>query len=184
MPTYEYEHRGPGCSAGRKFEIVQGFHDDPYSKCPLCGRPVTRLISVPLSAMVVGKDPSYEMARAHRAGTFKPELVPLSAHPELVENKRELRRRRDERKKRFVEEQEMIRQGRTPPRLRDWRKQKQRETEEEFSTPLPTESNAPEARWRTVEDLRRHQPDRPIPKKGSDPRAIGAGGARTTAMED
>lgn len=40
MPTYEYE-----CPAGHQFELFQKMTDKPRAKCPVCGKPATRLIS-------------------------------------------------------------------------------------------------------------------------------------------
>ncbi len=40
MPTYEYQ-----CSAGHPFEVVQKMSAKPRAKCPVCGKPATRLIS-------------------------------------------------------------------------------------------------------------------------------------------
>lgn len=42
MPLYEYE-----CDAGHRFERIQKFSDPPIEKCPVCGKPVHRLISSP-----------------------------------------------------------------------------------------------------------------------------------------
>jgi putative FmdB family regulatory protein len=46
MPVYEYEHTGDACSLGIRFEIVQSIADKPFSRCPGCGRPVRKLISL------------------------------------------------------------------------------------------------------------------------------------------
>jgi putative FmdB family regulatory protein len=40
MPIYEY-----GCEAGHRFEVKQKFSDAPITTCPVCGIPVTKLIS-------------------------------------------------------------------------------------------------------------------------------------------
>jgi len=40
MPTYEYE-----CPSGHQFELFQKMTDKPRAKCPVCGKPATRLIS-------------------------------------------------------------------------------------------------------------------------------------------
>jgi putative FmdB family regulatory protein len=42
MPLYEYE-----CDAGHRFERIQKFSDPPIENCPVCGKPVHRLISSP-----------------------------------------------------------------------------------------------------------------------------------------
>ncbi len=45
MPIYEYECTG----CGHRFELRQGFHDDPVECCPLCkGRSRRGINSVPL----------------------------------------------------------------------------------------------------------------------------------------
>ena len=42
MPIYEYE-----CKACKKVhELIQKFSDAPMKKCPDCGKPVTKLISL------------------------------------------------------------------------------------------------------------------------------------------
>lgn len=40
MPTYEY-----GCAAGHRFEVTQKMSDPPLTKCQVCERPVSKLIS-------------------------------------------------------------------------------------------------------------------------------------------
>ena len=43
MPLYEYE-----CDAcGQRFEQIQSFSDPPVEKCPTCGGPVRKLMSMP-----------------------------------------------------------------------------------------------------------------------------------------
>jgi putative FmdB family regulatory protein len=42
MPLYEYE-----CDSGHRFERIQKYSDPPIEKCPVCGKPVHRLISSP-----------------------------------------------------------------------------------------------------------------------------------------
>jgi len=46
MPVYEYEHTEPPCHIGRIFEVTQSLEERPLSKCPQCGRPVKKLISL------------------------------------------------------------------------------------------------------------------------------------------
>ncbi len=46
MPVYEYEHEGEGCALGRIFELTQSMYSAKFSKCPQCGAPVKRLISL------------------------------------------------------------------------------------------------------------------------------------------
>jgi putative FmdB family regulatory protein len=46
MPIYEYEHTREACSLGGRFEIRQSISDKPLKKCPECGRPVKKLISL------------------------------------------------------------------------------------------------------------------------------------------
>ena len=46
MPVYEYEHTEHGCSMGRLFEVNQSLEERPLSKCPQCGRPIKKLISL------------------------------------------------------------------------------------------------------------------------------------------
>ncbi|MGH7144639.1 MAG: FmdB family zinc ribbon protein [Planctomycetota bacterium] len=46
MPIYEYEHvaqKGKNCTA--VFEEFQTMQDPPLTACPVCGKPVHRLIS-------------------------------------------------------------------------------------------------------------------------------------------
>ena len=40
MPTYEYR-----CPEGHAFEKFQKITDKPRAKCPVCGKPATRVIS-------------------------------------------------------------------------------------------------------------------------------------------
>ncbi|MEP6574136.1 MAG: zinc ribbon domain-containing protein, partial [Gemmatimonadota bacterium] len=40
MPTYEYR-----CPVGHEFEKFQKMSDKPRAKCPVCGKPATRLMS-------------------------------------------------------------------------------------------------------------------------------------------
>lgn len=40
MPTYEYR-----CTAGHDFQLVQRMSDKPKTKCPVCGKAASRLIS-------------------------------------------------------------------------------------------------------------------------------------------
>ncbi len=46
MAVYEYEHIGEPCDIGPMFEVTQSIHDDQLTKCPNCGNPVKRLISL------------------------------------------------------------------------------------------------------------------------------------------
>jgi len=46
MPVYEYEHQGEGCDLGTVFETIQSIRDNKLEKCPECGVPVKRLISL------------------------------------------------------------------------------------------------------------------------------------------
>ena len=46
MPVYEYEHLGEPCSEGQMFEYRQVAADWPLTKCPTCGGPVKKLMSV------------------------------------------------------------------------------------------------------------------------------------------
>ncbi len=46
MPVYEYEHVGEACSLGSMFEVTQPMNDDVLEKCPECGEPVKKLISL------------------------------------------------------------------------------------------------------------------------------------------
>jgi len=46
MPVYEYEHTGPACPIGRIFEVTQSLKERSLSKCPQCGRPIKKLISL------------------------------------------------------------------------------------------------------------------------------------------
>jgi putative FmdB family regulatory protein len=46
MPVYEYEHVEDGCEWGNTFDTVQAMADDPHTRCPNCGQPVRKLISL------------------------------------------------------------------------------------------------------------------------------------------
>lgn len=46
MPVYEYEHTESVCSMGRIFEVSQPLEERPLGKCPQCGRPIKKLISL------------------------------------------------------------------------------------------------------------------------------------------
>ena len=46
MPVYEYEHTEHPCSIGRIFEVSQSLKESPLSKCPQCGQPIKKLISL------------------------------------------------------------------------------------------------------------------------------------------
>jgi putative FmdB family regulatory protein len=46
MPVYEYEHIEHPCSMGPIFEVSQSLEERPLSKCPQCGRPIKKLISL------------------------------------------------------------------------------------------------------------------------------------------
>jgi len=46
MPVYEYEHIEGSCEKGSQFEITQSITSDKLKKCPHCGEPVRRLISL------------------------------------------------------------------------------------------------------------------------------------------
>lgn len=46
MPVYEYEHIGKACGLGSRFEVTRPMAAAPLQKCPDCGRPVRKLISL------------------------------------------------------------------------------------------------------------------------------------------
>ena len=46
MPIYEYEHIETPCSHGVVFEVEQVMNDLPLTRCPYCGGPVRKLLSV------------------------------------------------------------------------------------------------------------------------------------------
>jgi len=46
MPVYEYEHLGPGCGKGKRFEFIQRILSAKLTVCPDCGTEVRRLISL------------------------------------------------------------------------------------------------------------------------------------------
>jgi len=55
MPIYEYESKNPGkgCEKCRtRFEIFQQTSEAPLVKCPVCGRPVKKVISWCRAAIV------------------------------------------------------------------------------------------------------------------------------------
>lgn len=46
MPIYEYEHTDAVCRLGKSFEWTQSISSEKLSKCPECGEPVKRLVSL------------------------------------------------------------------------------------------------------------------------------------------
>ena len=46
MPVYEYEHLDSGCTLGKQFELRQSLDSEKLERCPECGKPVKRLISL------------------------------------------------------------------------------------------------------------------------------------------
>jgi len=65
MPIYEYESINPekGCQRCRnRFEIFQKPSEPPISKCPFCGGPVKKVISLCRAAIV---ETSEETAKVH-----------------------------------------------------------------------------------------------------------------------
>ncbi|MCX6992264.1 MAG: zinc ribbon domain-containing protein [Kiritimatiellaeota bacterium] len=70
MPIREYQVNDPaqGCAACRQpFERLESMQALPLDKCPVCGAPVSRLISAP----VVGGSKSSLDRRASQAGFHK-----------------------------------------------------------------------------------------------------------------
>lgn len=70
MPIREYQVNDPaqGCAAcHRPFERLEGLKALPLAKCPVCGAPVSRLISMP----TVGGSKSSLDRRASQAGFHK-----------------------------------------------------------------------------------------------------------------
>ena len=48
MPIYEYVHEDGSCDKGKnKFRKLEKLSDNPLKKCPLCEKPVKRVISIP-----------------------------------------------------------------------------------------------------------------------------------------
>ena len=48
MPIYEYVHEDGSCDKGEnKFKKLQSVSDALLQKCPKCGKPVKRVLSVP-----------------------------------------------------------------------------------------------------------------------------------------
>ena len=48
MPIYEYESLDKSCDYCRNgFDLIQSMLDDPFTSCPICNKPVRRIISVP-----------------------------------------------------------------------------------------------------------------------------------------
>ncbi|MCA8915864.1 MAG: zinc ribbon domain-containing protein [Planctomycetes bacterium] len=46
MPIYEYRHTAkPGETCEESFEIFQKMSDDALVKCPVCGKPVEKILS-------------------------------------------------------------------------------------------------------------------------------------------
>jgi putative FmdB family regulatory protein len=46
MPVYEYEHLEAPCENRKVFEVKQSINDAPLTRCPRCGGPVRKLISL------------------------------------------------------------------------------------------------------------------------------------------
>lgn len=47
MPVYEYEHLNEGeCVLGPSFELTQTMYSAPFTRCPECGQPVRKLVSL------------------------------------------------------------------------------------------------------------------------------------------
>ena len=46
MPFYEYEHLDEPCSWGKVIEVERAIHDEALTRCPHCGRPLRKLISL------------------------------------------------------------------------------------------------------------------------------------------
>jgi putative FmdB family regulatory protein len=46
MPVYEYEHTEQACAVGGVFDVTQSLKERPLSKCPHCGGPIKKLISL------------------------------------------------------------------------------------------------------------------------------------------
>jgi putative FmdB family regulatory protein len=46
MPVYEYEHEHNPCDWGRVFETRQSLDDAPLTRCPRCGGPVRKIMSL------------------------------------------------------------------------------------------------------------------------------------------
>ncbi len=52
MPIYEYEHvktHGPACEL--VFEEMQAMSAEPLTVCPVCGKPVHRIVSLSIGKM-------------------------------------------------------------------------------------------------------------------------------------
>jgi len=46
MPIYEYEHdKEIGETCDKVFEVFQEMSDDALTKCPVCGKPVHKILS-------------------------------------------------------------------------------------------------------------------------------------------
>ena len=46
MAIYEYEHLEAPCALGKAFDVEQSIQDKPLKKCPECGGPIRKLISL------------------------------------------------------------------------------------------------------------------------------------------
>jgi len=70
MPIYEYQAKDAATSCAhclKPFECLQRLSDPPLDKCPQCGAPVTKIISVP----AVGRSRTGFDRRAKEAGFTK-----------------------------------------------------------------------------------------------------------------
>ncbi len=67
MPIYEYqaEDSNLSCETCRHpFEVLQEVNEERFSKCPVCGNPVIKIISRCHGAVVEGSEQDAEVSRA------------------------------------------------------------------------------------------------------------------------
>jgi putative FmdB family regulatory protein len=70
MPTYEYEHiEQEGLTCEDPFEVVQSISEENLAVCPICGKPVRKLISKP--SFIMATNLSVESTSAKGFTTYR-----------------------------------------------------------------------------------------------------------------
>lgn len=64
MPTYEYEHIDQkNLKCEDPFEAIQSMSEDALTTCPVCGKPVRKIISKPSFIMATNLSPESTAAK-------------------------------------------------------------------------------------------------------------------------
>ena len=70
MPRYDYEHIDQeNLTCDDPFEVVQSMSEDALTVCPVCGKPVRKLISKP--SFIMGVDVSPDSAAKKGFTTYR-----------------------------------------------------------------------------------------------------------------